>query len=216
MDTPHSKLSLLLIFLTVAITCVTSDTFFIRLPSTDQPCPGEFTGELCLTLQEYISGEHLSGGTLPSQVILDFQPGTHSIQTNRLTASGIDSFEMRGENVVIRCSSRTNRFSRIQNFHVNGIIFSLCGFNFELVNTLTIEDSRFRDTRNGIIRDPVELIDVTNATIERTSFTDNNFLKITSSSVHLKRSTFSDSRTFRLTRFSRNCAGGAIACMCII
>ena len=60
---------------------------FIIVPSVDTPCPGEFTGESCITLQQYIANPS------SSDVTLELQPGNHQLDS-QLVASSIGSFTM--------------------------------------------------------------------------------------------------------------------------
>ena len=173
MDTTHSlKRSLVVTFILLSITVphVASDRFHI-LTSQDQPCPGQFTGDPCITLQQYAMGEHLLNPYIPpiNNVILDLQPGTHYL-SSVLTLSNIDSFEMRGENATIHCTGlnylNTFHIQSIQSFQISNITFTHCP--------------------------TLKLSQITNSSIVNATFRYmlNRCLVAQSSSVLLKQSTF--------------------------
>ena len=183
------------VLLSITVPHVASNTFHI-LTSQDQPCPGQFTGDPCITLQQYARGEHITDpdAPLPSNVILDLQPGIHSL-SSVLTSSNMDSFEMRGENATIRCTVLSNSlpftFQRIQSFQISNINFTGCL--------------------------PLVLSQITNSSIVNTSFFNmlGRCLVVQSSSVLLKRSTFiGNSVRLKQSYFTRepiqNCRGGAV------
>jgi hypothetical protein len=62
---------------------------FNIVPSPDSPCPGEFTGEPCLTLQQYVANP-----SLRSNITLEVHPGNHSLDSE-LRVRNINSFIMR-------------------------------------------------------------------------------------------------------------------------
>ena len=62
---------------------------FNIVPSADSPCPGEFTGEPCLTLQQYVANPSLS-----SNITFELQPGNHRLDS-QLQVQNINSFIMR-------------------------------------------------------------------------------------------------------------------------
>ena len=183
------------VFLSITVPHVASNRFHI-LTSQDQPCPGQFTGDPCITLQQYARGEHITDpdAPLPNNVILDLQPGIHSL-SSVLTSSNMDSFEMRGENATIRCTVFSNSlsftFQRIQSFQISNINFTGCL--------------------------PLVLSQITNSSIVNTSFFNmlGRCLVVQSSSVLLKRSTFiGNSVRLKQSYFTRepiqNCRGGAV------
>ena len=182
------------VLLSITVPHVASNRFHI-LTSQDQPCPGQFTGDPCITLQQYAKGEHITDPDAPhpNRVILDLQPGIHSL-SSVLRSSNMDLFEMRGENATIWCTlTRTNTFNfrRIRSLQISGINFKSCP--------------------------PLVLSQITNASVLNTSFLNmpNRCLVIQSSSVLLKRSTFVNNsvqleRRFPSLSYSTRCRGGAI------
>ena len=86
--TRHFMVLLASIVLLVSFTVHYGDCVrFIVVPSVDTPCPGEFTGESCITLQQYIANPS------SSDVTLELQPGNHQLDS-QLVASSIGSFIM--------------------------------------------------------------------------------------------------------------------------
>ena len=97
---------------------------FIIVPSVDTPCPGEFTGEPCITLQQYIANPSRS------DITLELQSGNHQLDS-QLAASGINSFTMSTTtSASVTCSQQLqgNSFrwlslNRLQNVYISGITF---------------------------------------------------------------------------------------------
>ena len=178
------------ILLSITVPHVASDRFHI-ITSQDQPCPGQFTGDPCITLQQYALGEHLlDPGALPlSNVILDLQPGIHSL-SSVFGSSNVDSFEMRGENTTIRCTglSYTNTFyfQSIRSFQISNITFTDCP-------SLTLRQ-------------------ITNSSIVNATFHDmlSRCLNVQFSSVLLKQSTFVNNSVQGEQWVYVNCRGGVI------
>ena len=61
---------------------------FNIVPSPDSSCPGEFTGEPCLTLQQYVANPSLS-----SNITFELYPGNHHLDS-QISVSNINSFKM--------------------------------------------------------------------------------------------------------------------------
>ena len=104
---------------TVHVSC---DTFYI-VPSQSSPCPGEYIGVPCLTLQQYASNP-------PSQsqnIIFLIESGMYNLSTV-LSVSDRYNFTMSSTDATVTCTSDTARFelSRIKNVHVSGINFQGC------------------------------------------------------------------------------------------
>ena len=101
----------------------TSDTFHI-VTSPAAPCPGEFIGEPCLTLQQYVSNPSISHGN----ITLLFETGTHSM-SHAFSASNAHSYTLSGYNVSIECISNTVSFTltSIQHLNITGLKLSNCG-----------------------------------------------------------------------------------------
>ena len=116
---------------------------FNIVPSPDSPCPGEFTGEPCLTLQQYVANPSLS-----SNIVFELHPGNHSLDSE-LQVSNINSFTMRANTSAIglvTCSQQLHQpfyFSRVQQIHVSGITFVGCGMELNYITNATFERNSF-------------------------------------------------------------------------
>ena len=128
-------------------TCEDSETFHIVL-STSSPCPGELTGEPCITLSQYLRGEYRRYYTSdPSEMVLEFQPGFHAISTGYSTlASQLSSFVMNSESeksTQIYCQSDYTQYqiTNVQSVQISGIDFVRCTLQIESVMNFTLEES---------------------------------------------------------------------------
>ena len=102
---------------------------FNIVPSPDSPCPGEFTGEPCLTLQQYVTNPSLS-----STITLEVHPGNHSLDSV-LRVQNINSFTMMANtSATVTCSQqRSLYFNQLQQVHVSGITFVGCRMELQYV-----------------------------------------------------------------------------------
>ena len=96
---------------------------FNIVPSPNSPCPGEFTGEPCLTLEQYVANPSLS-----SNITFELHPGNHRLDS-QLSVSNINSFTMRANtSVTVSCIQHLRipfYFNRLQQIHISGITLSL-------------------------------------------------------------------------------------------
>ena len=163
---------ILTLFLFMQYSTVSCDTFYI-VTSPSSPCPGEYIGVPCLTLQQYASNPSQS-----QNITLIVEPGVYNLSTV-LTVSDGHNFTMSSTNATVTCTSATAQFdfSTVENVHISGITFQGC--------------------RNTAIR----MLQVTSASIVSSSFADNQAsssgssrsggcLYITSSSVTVSESEF--------------------------
>ena len=146
---------------------VQSVRFFI-IPSQDSPCPGEFTGDPCLTLREYRQYYTRNRPTGEVDVILDLQPGVHRIGMTYFMR-GAKSFVMTSStNASVICDRRLSSplsFSSIANIRISGINFIDCQkISITSVDNLTIQNNSFQ--RSSLI------LQQANATVTSCSFTD--------------------------------------------
>ena len=104
---------------------------FNIVPSPDSPCPGEFTGEPCLTLQQYVANYSLRS----SNITFEMQPGNHRL-VFQLRMSYINLFTMRtNTSATVSCSQQLSEpfyFNRLQQIHVSGITFIGCRMNMQM------------------------------------------------------------------------------------
>ncbi len=75
------------------------NTFHI-VTSLETPCPGEFSGVPCLTLQQYVSNPSISTGN----VTLQFERGNHTLGS-AFSASSAMKYSLSGDNVNVECVS---------------------------------------------------------------------------------------------------------------
>ena len=173
----------------------TCETFHI-IPSADSPCPGNLTGEPCITLSQYIRGEYRQYTSNPTEINLEFQPGRHTpvYIYNILFASQLVSFRMKSVNSTeIYCPANLLfRVNHVQNVHISGIHFIRCRYQIESVMNLTLEESSFSQ---------VSYLDAlyirsSSATIKGCSFTSNHNMALhtDNSSVIIDYSTFFNNR----------------------
>ena len=88
------------VLVSVLISCVSSETFYITT-SSKSPCPLEFIGEPCLTLEQYASHYHRGSSKSNTNYTLMMEPGTHLLQSSGLRfgeySNRINSFIMNAE-----------------------------------------------------------------------------------------------------------------------
>ena len=96
----HQILSL---FLFMQFSIVSCDTFYI-VTSPSSPCPGEYIGVPCLTLQQYASNPSRS-----QNITFLVEPGVYNLSTV-LTVSDGYNFTMLSANATVTCTSTTARF----------------------------------------------------------------------------------------------------------
>ena len=118
---------------------------FNIIPTADSPCPGEFTGEPCLTLQQYVANPSLS-----SNITLELHSGNHRLDS-QLSAADINSFTMRANaTATVNCSQYLQSASyywfsleRAQQLHVSGITFIGCRVYLNRVTNATFVRNSF-------------------------------------------------------------------------
>ena len=187
MDHLHNwMIFLLFIMADQQVMCVT----FHIVPSPDSPCPGRLTGEPCLTLQQYTSGEYRLYVSDPSSITLEFQPGRLVLGRNDFIASNLDSFVMTSVNSTsFDCTSaRLVEIKSIQNVRISGIRFSRCRCRIESATMVTLKETSFQ--RNTL--DSALYVGQSSATVIMCLFSDNNqvALRGNGSSFVIDQSTF--------------------------
>ena len=135
-----------ILFITTA-TCEDSETIHI-ITSASSSCPGELTGEPCITLSEYLSGVYRHYYKIdPSEIVLEFGPGRHWIASYYRTifASQVISFRMNSEySAEIYCYHDSQYLiTNVQNVHIRGINFLHCSLQIESVMNFILEESSF-------------------------------------------------------------------------
>ena len=109
------------LFFFVQFSTVSCDTFYI-VTSPSSPCPGEYIGVPCLTLQQYASNPSRS-----QNITFLVEPGMYNLSTV-LTVSDGYNFTMSSTNATVLCTSATARFefNRVENVYISGMKFQGC------------------------------------------------------------------------------------------
>ena len=131
---------MLLVFLLLNAFEYSSCERFNIVPSPDSPCPGEFTGEPCLTFQQYVANPSLS-----SNIVLELHPGNYRLES-RLSVSSIDSFTIRANiSVMITCNHLYDpfNFDGLQQIHVSNITFVGCRMHLQSITNAIFERNSF-------------------------------------------------------------------------
>lgn len=182
--------------------CVIAEIYHI-VTSPSSPCPGEFIGEPCLTLQQYAASP-----SQDSNVTLVIESGTHRLQSENVAVltTRVDYFTMMSASGQghkdVHIVFYTPRpiyyyycFSDVQEIHISGIHFSCTtGSNCEIrtwdVQQLFIKDCSFQGVELDLGYNNI----ITNVVIFQTCFYDGSRLSASSSTVrvNITRSTFSN------------------------
>ena len=101
---------------------VSCDTFYI-VTSPSSPCPGEYIGVPCLTLQQYASNPSRS-----QNITFIIEPGMYNLSTV-LTVSDGYNFTMSSTNAIVTCTSASAKFefNVVENVHISGMTFKDVG-----------------------------------------------------------------------------------------
>ena len=173
--------------------CVVGETFHIVTSSVDVLCPGESTGESCLTLQQYAT--NFSNSSQDSNVTLELDSGNHNLNSTIFAVNPQGSFSMTGNNATVHCHHSTDatwlRFDELQNVQISGITFIGCGeIRIDTVERFILENSHF--LKSG----PLYVLETSNASIVTSSFSGGHAgaLDVRDSSVEVKQSMFSNNR----------------------
>ena len=169
---------------------VSCDRFYI-LTSSSSSCPAQFTGEPCLTLQQFANNTGQS-----SNVVLLMEPGSHSL-SSELSLSSVFNFTMLPQatsgNVRITCNTGTSNpsftLTSIAHVQVRGITFEGCTSTFGMNgNSALISDVVF--VSGGItVRNMTDSIELNNVT-----FTSCLTILIeTSTSIQMRHINFAES-----------------------
>ena len=118
---------------------------FNIVPSPNSTCPGEFTGEPCFTLQQYVANPSLS-----SNIMFELHPGNHHLDS-RLSLSNISTFSVRANtSATVTCNQQLQltfnapfSFYRLQQIHVSGITFVGCRMELYYITNATFERNSF-------------------------------------------------------------------------
>ena len=134
---------------------------FNIIPTLDSPCPGEFTGEPCFTLEQYIANPLVSLAIV-SNITFELHPGNHHMGS-QLSVSTINSFTMRATTTAtVLCSQDAYfRFTQLQHFNISGITFVDCGMNLNSIANATFVKNSFVNKTRCCFR----LIDIAHSSV---------------------------------------------------
>ena len=123
----------LLLLLFVTIPSASGTTFYI-VTSLSSPCPGEFTGEPCLTLQQYVTNPSQS----QENITFQFEPGTHYLP-DVLSVSNGHSLTISSTNATVICTALAGRIaiSSVENVHISGMTFQWCNDTVITMSSVT-------------------------------------------------------------------------------
>ena len=177
-----------LIAFIVTFHCVKGDSFY--LISADDLCPNATLDQSdeassegsaldmleCLSLQEFVANRSGNLSLFGDDVVLEFGPGNHTIESASLFISNMTSFAMIAtssnsgslNDVTISCQgARANiTLESVETVVIDGINFKNCLVTtFESVDTLTLDSA-------GVTNGSFRLLDVRNATFIRSIFSN--------------------------------------------
>ena len=165
---------------------------FIVVTTPNDPCPGKFTGEPCLTLTQFVSGTYtrfLSDPSIIIDVTLDLVPGKHEILGREdLRVDNIESFVLRatGE-VIIDCRNHLFNIHDVEDVEISGIKFVNCiNIEINLVTKLRLVNTSIGYSQRLLIEDTLQ------ATITNSSFSESmQTLHVVRTSITVDQCTFS-------------------------
>ena len=204
----HSAGSFFQIIMLMTILSVVCKKIYI-ISSSNQTCPDASTEQACLTLQQFASNSS-TGVPMPSELILELLPGSHSLQTGILVVGlHTNTFIMNGSDATVQCSGSLSsmEFPNVEFIKISALNFTNCGrADFYNVSNIYIENCNFFNWQRSWSLDMIS-----NATVVRSSFLNGEVgpvLRIARSFLFVKFSVFVNT-----TAGSGSvCAGAAINC----
>ena len=119
------------------------------IPSLDSPCPSQFTGEPCNTLQQYVA----NSSSFSHNITLEIHPGQHHLNS-RLSVSNTNSFIMRAVTVntaSVICSQFSYfSFNRLQHVFISNVTFIGCRMNLNTMMNTTFVRNSFVNTTGTV------------------------------------------------------------------
>ena len=116
---------------------------FNIVPSPDSSCPGEFTGEPCLTLQQYVANH--SSNYSNTDIMLELHPGHHHLDSELSVL--YNSFMMQANtSAMVICNQQLDEpfnFNRLQQVHISDITFIGCSVYLRSTLNATFMRSSF-------------------------------------------------------------------------
>ena len=168
--------------------CINCDAFII-LTSSNNYCPGEFTGDPCLTLQQYVASP-----SFEANISLIFEPGNHTL-TGELSASDSYNYTMAGSGAKIICDTSAAELSLTSVQHVFIIDLSFIGCDRNVLSTnggsVEIRNAMFSQNRINII-ESVSSVVVVDSTFDGNSDTGLDFMNNIQSTATIMNCVFSN------------------------
>ena len=182
-----------LLLLCAAFHQASSERFFVVTTRND-PCPGKFNGEPCLTLTQFVSGSYtrfLSDPSLVSDVTLDLQIGKHQIlYSHDLLVQNMDSFILRATpEAILDCGNKYFNISNVKNVQISGIKFVNC------TNSIVIKSvTQFKFDNCSLVNlQGLSITDTPQATIMKSFFSESSqTVRVTETSITISQCTFSN------------------------
>ena len=210
MPSQFSLCQLVILLLSVEFSTVSCHTFYI-VTSPSSPCPGEYIGVPCLTLQQYASNPSRS-----QNVTFLVEPGMYNLSTV-LTVSDGHNFTMSSTNATVTCTSATAKFefNTVENVYISGVTFQACrntAIRMSQVTSASIVSSSFINNQTSCGNGGCLYIASSSVTISAGEFYNNRAyysggaIYATSSTITIKRSQFS----FNTQTYYYLGSGGAI------
>ena len=173
-----SVLTVILVLLSSDVHHVACDTYYI-LTSPSSSCPGELTGESCLTLQQFANSPGQS-----SSVLLMMESGSHTLNS-AISLSNIYNFTMAplvwNSNVYVICGTQSNvsgsffltsiSFVQLQGVSIEGCTYSIFGTNGDSVLISAVSFSNLRDG-GMLIRNISNRVQLNNVTFTNSDITE--------------------------------------------
>ena len=144
---------------------VSGDVFYI-VTTQDGPCPGEFVGVPCLTLQQYASNPSQS-----QNITFLVEPGTYNLST-MLTVSNGYNFTLSSNNATVICTSSTAGFSfnAVDYIHISGVIFQGCTIAATRLVSVSLYNG-VAPTASGFSFDTAENVRIVGVTFQQSRYT---------------------------------------------
>ena len=160
-----------LVSIAVLICCTSCQTFYI-VTSSKSHCPWEFTGEPCLTLEQYVSHPTQSSN---NDITLIMEPGNHFLRVLRfssgISATGINMIgEGSGAKIIYESPTTFYFYYQARNIQINGVSF-ISRFAYITISgarEFIVNNCNFQGVSFGVNA-------VINATFSRCTFSDYSY-----------------------------------------
>ena len=193
MSSQFSLCQLVILFLSVEFSTVSCDTFYM-VTSPSSPCPGEYIGVPCLTLQQYASNPSRS-----QSITFLVEPGMYNLSTV-LTVSDAFNFTMSSTNATVTCTSATAKFefNRVENVYISGMTFQRCrsgaAVQMTTVTMVIIMRNNFSGNQGNCLQASYSSVNISNSNFHNNRQTYGRALHISFSNITITKSVLSNNR----------------------